>query len=198
MCHLRGGPLSQKDWEIFFLLAEKYQIDPWTPDFAGQNFWHIFCQICQRDTGFPWRVTANEFLPILNDQDSFGRTALFLMSSNAKADIDVFEWHLNNGASLLVSANRRSPRWKGLTCLHAAIASLQPRYQKCKFTISNLDLAEIKPQQLRKDGRPIYDEKNRVNQIKRIELLIQHGADLFAVSDSYGTPTDLARFTKKL
>ncbi|KAJ5470693.1 Ankyrin repeat protein [Penicillium desertorum] len=140
---------------------------------------------------------ATEFLPILDDQDCFGRTALFFMSSNAKASLDVFQWHLKNGASLSVSANGRFPQWDGLTCLHAAIASLQPRHPRSKSELFHVDLAEIlgHVSPIWKDRGPNYHEDDRVNQIKRIELLIQHGADLFAASEFYGTPTDVARFT---
>jgi hypothetical protein len=140
---------------------------------------------------------ATEFLPILDDQDCFGRTALFFMSSNTRASLDVFQWHLKNGASPSVSANGRFPQWDGLTCLHAAIASLQPRHPKSKSELFHVDLAEILAyaSQYWKDRGPIYNEDDRVNQIKRIELLIQHGADLFAPSEFYGTPTDIARFT---
>jgi hypothetical protein len=195
--NLRRGPLDKKDWEILRLLVEKSQIYPWTPDFSGQNLWHTFCQTRQSSTDFPWKSIAIDFLPILDDQDSFGRTALFLMSSNVKASVDVFQWHLEKGASLSVSANGHSQKWKGLTCLHAAIASLQPRHPKSKFNVFDVDLAEILNHMPRawEDQGPIYNENDRVNQMKRIELLIQHGADLFAVSEFYGTPTDLARFT---
>lgn len=139
---------------------------------------------------------AVEYLPVINDQDQFGRTALFNMSSNIKANVDVLKWHLNNRASLSISANDRSPRWKGLTCLHAAIASLQPRYQ-CKFRPLDADIMDFfdyTATNLKRQA-PYYDEVDRINQKSRIELLIQSGADLFAVADSYGTPTDLARFT---
>jgi hypothetical protein len=140
---------------------------------------------------------ATEFLPILDDQDCFGRTALFLMSSNAKASLDIFQWHLQSGASLSVSTNGRFPQWDGLTCLHAAIASLQPRNPRSKFEVIDVDLAEILAHvsPIWKSRWPSYNEDDRVNQMKRIELLIQHGADLFAVSELYGTPTDVARFT---
>jgi hypothetical protein len=198
MLHEHNVPLSQKHWEIFYLLIEKSQIDPWTLDFRGENPWHTFCQTCQSSVNLPWMSIAHEFLPILNDQDHFGRTALFLMSSNSKADLDIFQWHLSNGADLSISANGHNPRLKGLTCLHAAIASLQPRHQKCRFGPLDSNYAEILGCRFgtRKNKRPIYDEDDRVTQKRRIQLLIQNGSDLFAVSESYGTPTDIARFTR--
>lgn len=196
MCYLRGGPLDKRDWKILRLLLEKRQIDPWIPDFTGQNLWHTFCQTCQSSTDFPWRSMARELLPILDDQDCFGRTTLFFMSSNAKASLEVLQWHLKNGASLSVSANGSFPQWDGLTCFHAAIASLQPRHQRSKSETFYADLEILAHMSLSwKDRAPIYNEDDRVNQIKRIELLIQHGADLFATSELYGTPTDMARFT---
>ncbi|KAE8327080.1 ankyrin repeat-containing domain protein [Aspergillus sergii] len=197
VCYLRRGPLKEKDWAILRLLIEECQVDPWTPDFTGQNLWHAFCQACQSCVEFPWKSIGIEFLPILDDEDCFGRTALFFLSLNAKASLDVFQWHLENGASLSISANGRCPQWDGLTPLHAAIASLQPRLPRSKSNLSHVDLTEILTHVFPawKDQGPIYHEDDRINQIKRIEMLIQHGADLFTVSDSYGTPTDVARFT---
>ncbi|KOC14659.1 Ankyrin repeat protein [Aspergillus flavus AF70] len=173
------------------------QVDPYKPDFTGQNLWHTFCQTCQSCVEFPWKSMGIEFLPILDDEDCFGRTALFFLSLNAKASLDVFQWHLENGASLSISANGHCPQWDGLTPLHAAIASLQPRLPRPKFDLSYVDLTEILTHvpPAWKDQGPIYHEEDRINQIKRIEMLIQHGADLFTVSDSFGTPTDVARFT---
>ncbi|KAL4893160.1 hypothetical protein BDV59DRAFT_178540 [Aspergillus ambiguus] len=196
-CYLKGGSLNEADWEILRLLIKKGQIDPWTPDFTGQNLWHTFCQTRRPCTEFPWRLMATEFLPILDDQDCFGRTALFFISSNAKASLDVFQWHLKNGASLSISANGRLPQWDGLTPLHAAIASLQPRRPRSKSELPDVDLAEILAHvtQFWKDRGLIYNEDDRINQRKRIEMLIQHGADLFATSELYGTPTDVARLT---
>ncbi|KAB8276238.1 hypothetical protein BDV30DRAFT_236070 [Aspergillus minisclerotigenes] len=196
VCYLRGGPLTEKDWAILRLLLE-YQVDPYKPDFTGQNLWHTFCQTCQSCVELPWKSMGIEFLPILDDEDCFGRTALFFLSLNAKASLDVFQWHVENGASLSISANGRCPQWDGLTPLHAAIASLQPRVLGSKSDLSHVDLTEILTHvsPAWKDQGPIYHEEDRINQIKRIEMLIQHGADLFTVSDSYGTPTDVARFT---
>jgi hypothetical protein len=166
MFHEHNIPLSQEHWEIFYLLIEKSQIDPWTLDFRGENPWHTFCQTCQSSVNLPWMSIAHEFLPILNDQDHFGRTTLFLMSSNSKADLDIFQWHLSNGADLSISANGHNPRLKVLTCLHAAIASLQPRHQKCRFGPLDSNYGEILGGRFgtRKNERPIYDEDDRVTQ----------------------------------
>lgn len=179
-------------------MIRETQIDPWAPDFTGQNFWHIFCQKDQSGSDFPWRSIAHELLPVLNDEDCFGRTPLFFLCSNPRADLEILKWQLKNGKSLSITANERSPRLSGLSCLHAAIACLQPRSQEYKLGVIDVELSEIQAQTKRsywKNSGPIYNEKDRDNQKKRIELLIQHGADLFAVSESYGTPTDLARFT---
>jgi hypothetical protein len=81
------------------------------------------------------------------------------------------------------------PQVDGLTCLHAAIASLQPRRETCHISLEGL------PGYLGLGSRYHYGDKDREYQRKRVELLICHGANVFAVSNRYGTPTDIARLS---
>jgi hypothetical protein len=158
-------------------------LDPSEPDWNDRNFWHLFCENVPLDKEFPWQSISSDFCHILNERDDRGRTSIFILSSNPKSNTDLFRWHLNNKASISI------PQVDGLSCLHAAIASLEPRRETSSINLEDLT------------GYPgsyfrcRYDEEDRENQQKRVELLICQGADVFAVSNQYGTPTDIARLT---
>ncbi|KAH8693886.1 hypothetical protein BGW36DRAFT_212349 [Talaromyces proteolyticus] len=179
------GPhfLGSGFWEIYNLLVERCQLDPSEPDWNGRNFWHLFCENAPLEKEFPWQSIRSDFSHILNERDNRGRTSTFILSSNPKSNIDLFRWHLNNKASISI------PQVDGLTCLHAAIASLEPQREKSHINLEDLT------------GYPEsnflyrYGEEDRENQRKRVELLICQGANVFAVSNLYGTPTDIARLT---
>lgn len=132
---------------------------------------------------FLWQSIIGDFYYNLNERDHEGRTALYILSLNPRSDLNLFTWHIRNQASI------STPQVDGLTCLHGAILSLQPQQET-----SYVDLRRLL-------GRWVwntsdrYDEKDRENQREKIELLICQGADVFAVSDQYGTPTDIARLT---
>lgn len=170
-------------WAIYNLLVERCQLDPSEPDWNGRNFWHVFCENVPFKKEFPWQSICSDFRHILNERDDRGRTSTFILSSNPKTNIEILRWHLNNKASISI------PQIDGLTCLHAAIASLEPQRETYHITVNDLV------------GYPgmnsihHYSDEDRENQKKKIELLIRKGVNIFAASNQYGTPTDIARLT---
>lgn len=177
--------LGTDHWAIYNLLVERCQLDPSEPDLNGRNFWHLLCENFpfQKDLSFSWRSICNDFRHVLNERDDCGRTSAFILSSNPQSDPEILCWHLNNKASISIT------QIDGLTCLHAAIASLEPQHEIYHITAQGLA------------GYPgmkfIFhdDSEDRENQRKKIELLIQKGANIFTASNQYGTPTDIARLT---
>lgn len=139
---------------------------------------------------------AEEFLPIIDEQDYTGETAMFILSSNAESDPEILHWHLENKASVSITADGCRLETKGLSCLHAAIASLRPRFLESTLSWSDTvrpgQRSQIKDPSHECEG---YSEDHRSRQKRKIELLIEYGADLHAPSVRYGTPTDLARLT---
>ncbi|GAD95240.1 ankyrin repeat protein [Paecilomyces variotii No. 5] len=184
---------SKTRWDIVRLLISRSQLDPWAPDSLGRNFWHRFCETNQRGRTSSWKSVAESFIPILNEQDGLGRTSLYILSSNPKADLDIFEWRLKTNVNILLNpaSGEFATDLPGLTCLHAAIASLQPRRYRGKLNRNGFKTGVSVMWSTSK----VYREKDRRCQKRKIELLISNGADLFAVSKRYGTPTDIARLT---
>ncbi|EED13936.1 hypothetical protein TSTA_101720 [Talaromyces stipitatus ATCC 10500] len=150
---------------------------------------------------FPRKLIAREFKLILNDPALFGCTYLFYLSSSPKASTDVLQWHIGNGADLSIAANRKLTRLKGLTCLHAPIASLQQRRRRRILGSFDVEFPDFNVRMLERlwskiDRCHFYCDKNDwINQKLRNMLLVQNDGDLFAVSESYSTLTDVARFT---
>lgn len=175
--------LGAEYWAIYNLLVERCQLDPSEPDWNGRNFWHLFCENAPFEKDFSWRSISNHFRLIINEFDDHSRTSIFILSSKPRGNIDLFRWHLNNKASISI------PQVDGLTCLHAAIASLQPRRETCHIRLEDLTGYP------RLGSEHHYGDEDREYQRKRVELLICHGANVFAVSNEYGTPTDIARLT---
>jgi hypothetical protein len=175
--------LGARYWAIYNLLVERCQLDPSEPDWNGRNFWHLFCEHVPSKKEFPWKSICSDFRHILNKRDDRGRTSTFILSSNPKSNIEILRWHLNNKASISI------PQIDGLTCLHAAIASLEP--QRGTYHITLEDLTGY----LGESSRYHYSDEDRENQRGKIELLIRKGANIFAASNQYGTPTDIARLT---
>jgi hypothetical protein len=159
-------------------------LDPSETDWNGRNFWHLFCDNAPFEKEFPWKSICGDFRHILNEKDGRGRTSIFILSSNPRSNIELFRWNLNNNANISI------PQVDGLTCLHAAIFSLEPIRETSYITLE--DLAGY-PGMKRTDR---YSEKDRENQKEKIELLLRQGANIFAASNRYGTPTDIARLTR--
>lgn len=141
-----------------------------------------------------WRSVGESFLPIIDERDLEGRTALFILCFNPRCNLDILRWHLQNNASTSIAPENSPARTNSLSCLHAAIACLQPRSVDCH--LGWFDWVPLGQDNWRKYSPwsdKFYDEKDRLNQKNKIQLLIQHGVDLHAESVRYGTPTDLAR-----
>lgn len=179
------GPffLGTNYWAIYNLLVDRCQLDPSEPDWNGRNFWHLLCENFPSKKEFSWQSICNDFRYVLNERDDRGRTSTFILSSNPNIDTEILCWHLNNKASLSIT------QIDGLTCLHAAIASLEPQHEIYHITAE--DLAGYPGMKITHD----YNDEHSENQRKKIELLIRKGANIFTASNQYGTPTDIARLT---
>lgn len=184
-CFDMGGIsfLGPNYWAIYNLLVERCQLDPSEPEWNGRKVWHLLCENAPFQKEFHWRSIFNDFRHVLNEQDNGGRTSTFILSSNPKSDTEILRWHLNNKASISITPI------DGITCLHAAIASLEQQHESYHITAHNLA------------GYPgmelicQYSNEDRENQRKKIELLIRNGANIFTASNQYETPTDIARLT---
>ncbi|KFZ06005.1 hypothetical protein V501_07816 [Pseudogymnoascus sp. VKM F-4519 (FW-2642)] len=194
LCTLGRRPFIDVDWSVFRLLTERGRLDPWIPDFRGRNFWHVFCETPHSNEDDLWRSAGENFLPIIDERDLAGRTALFILCFNPRCNLDILRWHLQNNASTSIAPENSRARINRLSCLHAAIACLQPRFGECHLGWFDwVPLGQDNWRKYSSRSDQFYDEQDRLNQKNKIKLLIQYGVDLHADSVRYGTPTDLAR-----